>query len=206
MPVGPKPTFFEGARRERQSQRMLKGWATPLVATPLVAMAVGGLSPLHFVLWLALGLFGWTFIEYVLHRWAMHWRPATWVKAWRLREQVLPHDDHHDRPDEPSIWIMNKPGVSLKAAAVAALILWIVFPWPVAVTIAFGGGVGYLFYEWTHFMTHLCRVESRLGKFVMRHHLLHHYHDETVNFGVTTPIWDIVFGTYRHAGARRGAP
>jgi len=34
------------------------------------------------------------------------------------------------------------------------------------------------------------------GRWARRHHFYHHFHDPKVNHGVTSPIWDIVFGTY----------
>lgn len=30
-----------------------------------------------------------------------------------------------------------------------------------------------------------------------RYHLGHHYRDDTVAYGVTTPLWDFVFGSRR---------
>ncbi len=34
-----------------------------------------------------------------------------------------------------------------------------------------------------------------LGQWLKHHHVLHHYQDFTKRFGVSTPLWDYVFGT-----------
>ncbi|MBT6450478.1 MAG: hypothetical protein HOK62_07150, partial [Verrucomicrobiales bacterium] len=36
---------------------------------------------------------------------------------------------------------------------------------------------------------------SSLGEFLRRHHLTHHAHGHTGNFGVSTPLWDWLLGT-----------
>ncbi len=35
------------------------------------------------------------------------------------------------------------------------------------------------------------------GRWSRRHHFAHHYSDARFNHGVTTPLWDLVFRTYR---------
>jgi hypothetical protein len=39
--------------------------------------------------------------------------------------------------------------------------------------------------------------KSAYGRWARRHHFSHHFVDARYNHGVTTPIWDMVFGTYR---------
>jgi sterol desaturase/sphingolipid hydroxylase (fatty acid hydroxylase superfamily) len=38
-------------------------------------------------------------------------------------------------------------------------------------------------------------MEGRIGRFLKRYHLKHHYNDEHTAYGVSTPLWDYVFGT-----------
>ena len=49
--------------------------------------------------------------------------------------------------------------------------------------------------EFVHFACHQLPMTSRIGRVLRRHHAIHHHRDETVNFGVTSPLWDHVFGT-----------
>jgi sterol desaturase/sphingolipid hydroxylase (fatty acid hydroxylase superfamily) len=41
---------------------------------------------------------------------------------------------------------------------------------------------------------------------IKRHHLFHHYRDESVNFGVSSPVWDYVFRTVRRLRPDRPRP
>jgi sterol desaturase/sphingolipid hydroxylase (fatty acid hydroxylase superfamily) len=57
--------------------------------------------------------------------------------------------------------------------------------------------VGYLSYEFIHYGIHQMPWLRRLVKPLASHHLHHHYADDTRCFGVTSPLWDIVFRTGR---------
>jgi sterol desaturase/sphingolipid hydroxylase (fatty acid hydroxylase superfamily) len=65
----------------------------------------------------------------------------------------------------------------------------------------FGAGVtsGYAVYEYIHWSTHMRAPRSAYGRWTRRHHFSHHFTDARYNHGVTTPIWDMAFGTYRPA-------
>ena len=55
--------------------------------------------------------------------------------------------------------------------------------------------VGYLFYDGTHYSVHHFVPTTRWGKFLRRHHMTHHYADHDGGFGVSSPLWDLVFRT-----------
>ena len=67
---------------------------------------------------------------------------------------------------------------------------------------------GYLFYDGSHYAIHHFKLTSRWGKWVRRHHMLHHHQDNEGGFGVSTPLWDLVFGTMPRLKGRpeRAAP
>ena len=65
---------------------------------------------------------------------------------------------------------------------------------------ASGLSVMYLAYEIVHRRRHTRAPLGAYGRFLRRHHFHHHFHDPRVNLGVTTPLWDWVFGTYEKAG------
>ncbi|MDF2696779.1 MAG: Fatty acid hydroxylase, partial [Labilithrix sp.] len=46
-----------------------------------------------------------------------------------------------------------------------------------------------------HYALHHFKQTTRIGKFVKRHHMLHHHADHDGGFGVSSPLWDVVFGT-----------
>ena len=53
----------------------------------------------------------------------------------------------------------------------------------------------YLLYELVHRRLHTHAPRSRYGHWARRHHLYHHFKRPHLNHGVTTPLWDWVFGT-----------
>ena len=55
--------------------------------------------------------------------------------------------------------------------------------------------VGYLFYDGTHYYVHHFVPTTRWGKFLRRHHMTHHFADHDGGFGVSSPLWDLIFRT-----------
>lgn len=138
------------------------------------------------------GFVVWTLAEYFLHRFVFHWVNDT---AWGRRIHFLLHGVHHDFPNDGDRLVMP-----LLTSVPLALIFYTTF------FLAFGGvtrgepffagfAVGYLMYDGTHYAVHHFKQTSRIGKYVKRHHMLHHHMDHDGGFGVSTPIWDFVFGT-----------
>ncbi len=138
-----------------------------------------------------LGLLVWTFTEYILHRWVFHWQKDT---ALGRRIHFLLHGVHHDYPSDKDRLVMPL-GFSVPLGA----ILYVLFCFAVgrdAGEVAFAGMVlGYLGYDGTHYAVHHFKQTTRIGRFVKRHHMLHHHADNDGGFGVSTPLWDLVFRT-----------
>jgi sterol desaturase/sphingolipid hydroxylase (fatty acid hydroxylase superfamily) len=139
---------------------------------------------------LALGAALWTLAEYLLHRFAMH---ALNGKGIMSRE----HLEHH----VGSGWafsythLLSWAGVLLVGAAVWAPLGWLLGGLP---GLALGAGwcLGYAFYEHQHAMAHLRGPRGRYSTWLRRHHFHHHFGHPRANHGVTTSVWDHVFGTY----------
>jgi len=55
--------------------------------------------------------------------------------------------------------------------------------------------LGYVIYDSVHWYTHAGKPHSRLGKWLRREHLVHHFKDSGTRFGVSCPWWDLVFRT-----------
>lgn len=55
--------------------------------------------------------------------------------------------------------------------------------------------VGYVVYDTTHYATHHWKMQSPVGRFLREYHLRHHYRDDDLGYGVSSPLWDYVFGT-----------
>ncbi len=55
---------------------------------------------------------------------------------------------------------------------------------------------GYVAYDWTHYYTHHAKPKTALGKFLRRYHMRHHFENENRFYGISSPLWDLVFGTF----------
>lgn len=55
--------------------------------------------------------------------------------------------------------------------------------------------LGYLMYGTMHYAIHAWNPPFKWMKPLWRNHHLHHYKDEGKGFGVSTTLWDHVFGT-----------
>jgi sterol desaturase/sphingolipid hydroxylase (fatty acid hydroxylase superfamily) len=55
--------------------------------------------------------------------------------------------------------------------------------------------VGYLFYDMLHYATHHFSMKRGLWLWLKKYHMRHHYDDDHAGYGVSSPLWDYVFGT-----------
>ncbi len=123
-------------------------------------------------------------LEYLLHRFVFHHVPYI---------RVL-HDAHHKDQKGligPPTWLSG----ALFAGGVFAP-LFLAFDFTTAGAFTGGLMLGYLWYASIHHIVH--RRPGGPGAFAQglrRRHLLHHHFDERGNFGVTTSLWDKMFGT-----------
>ena len=147
---------------------------------------------MNVLLALLLGAVLWSFFEYVLHRFAFHEARG---RNYGSRE----HLRHHADPVY-TLW-NNWPawlGVLLVGFGLwrwAAVALVGTAP-STAWAVGSGWVLGYAFYEWLHMACHLWGPRTAYGAFVRRHHFHHHFGAPLRNHGVTSPVWDLVFGTY----------
>ena len=147
---------------------------------------------LEILLALVLGALTWSLMEYCIHRWAGHDR------RFRGNPFEKEHTRHHSRG--------NYFAASWKKASAALLLMGIIVGpaillTSVAVGIAYAGGLAgfYLYYEILHRREHTHEGIGPYGRWARRHHFYHHFVDPRMNHGVTSPVWDLVFGTYRVA-------
>lgn len=152
---------------------------------------------------MAAGLVTWTLTEYTLHRWLFHW---TNDSAWGKRIHFLLHGVHHDFPNDKDRLVMPLP-TSIPLAAIFYALFWFTMG-PRGVAFYVGWGIGYLIYDGTHYAVHHFKQTSRVGKYLRKHHMLHHHADHDGGFGVSSPLWDIVFRTMpvnKKAAAKKAA-
>jgi sterol desaturase/sphingolipid hydroxylase (fatty acid hydroxylase superfamily) len=126
------------------------------------------------------GMFAWTLLEYVIHGVLGH--------VYRTFVTRL-HEVHHRDP---------RAVFALGAWVPVALVigsLWFHFGAAPGVIFLCGVGAGFAGYEFVHYRIHffrpVCKVEERLRA----RHLAHHFKEPDAIFGVTTRLWDVLFGT-----------
>ncbi|KAL3684250.1 hypothetical protein R1sor_002272 [Riccia sorocarpa] len=71
----------------------------------------------------------------------------------------------------------------------------VVFPNAVSQSVFGGGLLGYIFYDVQHYFLHFGNAFTEGLRDMKRYHLNHHFNVDTDGFGVTTKLWDWVFGT-----------
>jgi cyclopropane-fatty-acyl-phospholipid synthase len=130
------------------------------------------------------GLAGWSLVEYLLHRFVLHGVPP--FKGW--------HAQHHQHPTA----LLGAPLV-LSAGLIATLVwlpAWLLGgPWR-AGALTLGLSTGYLAYGLMHHFTHHGRLGNAWLARKRRWHAMHHARQRQPGcYGVTSPLWDHVFGS-----------
>jgi sterol desaturase/sphingolipid hydroxylase (fatty acid hydroxylase superfamily) len=137
------------------------------------------------------GVLFWTFTEYVLHRFVFHYEPSS---AWGQNIHFLAHGVHHDYPNDSGRLVMP-PAVSVPLAVLFYGFFSLLIPGAFLPAFFAGFLFGYICYDTIHYATHHSRMKGKVGHWLKHHHLQHHYLDNERGFGVSTPLWDYIFGT-----------
>jgi len=169
-------------------------WIYPLL-TGLLFFLSGGqrLQAPQLLVLIVIGLAGWSLLEYLLHRFFFHWTPHN-RQIRRIIYQL--HFNHHgDSRNRDKILV--HPLYSLPVSALLGCVLYLATGSLYATTgLISGMWLGFLYYEWVHYRLHLGKGSKGLLKYQRRWHFYHHFVDSHHCFGVTSPLWDVVFGTY----------
>lgn len=149
------------------------------IAVFLLLRRSGGL-PLVLV-----GVMAWQFAEYLIHRLVFH--------HMALFQPI--HNIHHTMPKS---WV----GVASSGTALGFAAAWIMTAMAIgplqANAVTAGLIIGYLAYCCIHFRFHHSdqKTFGRYVAFMARHHAAHH-RGVKGNYGVSSPLIDILFRTYR---------
>lgn len=138
------------------------------------------------------GLMVWTLTEYLLHRFVFHYEPKT---DFGKKIHFLAHGVHHDYPND-SLRLVMPPVISLPLAALFYGLFHVLLGATFLPPFFAGFLVGYLFYDMIHYATHHAPMTTTaVGLWVKKHHMRHHYQMDDMFYGVSTPLWDYIFGT-----------
>ena len=152
----------------------------------------GVLNPFDRIFWFIFGVSSWTLLEYILHRYILHYNAKSKVGQAIVNRL---HQFHHGTPSDDSQVCMP---------LLLTLPIWITV-W--VLILAFGGnfegaaqyvsGLALMMtiYDITHYSTHYMKPTNALLKYLKKYHMDHHFLGENRKFGVTSPFWDLVFRT-----------
>jgi dihydroceramide fatty acyl 2-hydroxylase len=174
-------------------------------AAPLAALFVGfawrpGRDGKVIAIEIAVGVIYWTFFEYAMHRWFYHWRPARPGLRRAVESfHVYHHRDMSDRRVYNAGPLLALPLTILLGAPIFA----VTFSASTTATVMIGTVASYYLYEWCHYTFHVRTCTRGWLAHMQRFHLYHHDRNWRANFGVTNPIWDIVFRTSRDPAVQR---
>jgi len=163
-------------------------------ATPLQTLAAAGATVLAYPL-----------VWYAIHRWVLH-------SKWMFKVPVLArtwkriHYDHHQDPNHLEV-LFGALHTTLPTIAVVTLPIGYAIGGVGGAAAAFGAGlITTCVYEFVHCIQHLAYKPKRaLVAEMKKRHMAHHFHDETGNFGITSFLWDKVFGTFYDKASDRPA-
>jgi sterol desaturase/sphingolipid hydroxylase (fatty acid hydroxylase superfamily) len=136
------------------------------------------------------GMIFWSLTEYILHRFLFHLSPDT--KMGKRINYVL-HGNHHEYPrDKDRLFMPVVP--SLIIASLFFISFHLILGQK---TFSFFPGflLGYLIYGSMHYAIHAMNPPFKWMKGLWRNHHMHHYKETELGFGVSSTLWDHVFGT-----------
>jgi sterol desaturase/sphingolipid hydroxylase (fatty acid hydroxylase superfamily) len=159
----------------------------PVIIVTLVLLSVWFARPsFAWLQWCVGGFVAWTLIEYWLHRLVFHGALPAIARM---------HGGHHA---DPTGWIGVPVWYSLGCFLAGGVPIVAVVGWDDGGAVVVGLLLGYLLYIGVHDAAH--HRTSYLHAWFPQlrlNHLRHHYQDADSCFGVTSDLWDRVFGTRR---------
>jgi dihydroceramide fatty acyl 2-hydroxylase len=188
-PTTTKPIFFEN--RLAESITKVKWWVVPLLWLPVVGICyfkssniIGNFATVRLAMF---GMLLWQVIEYGLHRFLFHWKPKNLVAVYI---SFLFHGCHHKFPCDVDRLVFPP----IPAAAIASCIfrsLCLYFPLNEALAVFSGVLLGYVLYDCCHYFIHAGWLKNNISI----NHMHHHYVDHSQNYGITSPVLDILLGS-----------
>jgi sterol desaturase/sphingolipid hydroxylase (fatty acid hydroxylase superfamily) len=148
----------------------------------LLALSQSRLSAVTVTSFL-MGALAWSFAEYAIHRFVFH----------RIGQYKREHFIHHRRPHD---YIGVPPWQTVVLFIITWSITWLLFGQNIGSATFAGFLTGYYAYIALHDGHHHRDRTDGFRRYMGRLHDVHHDRNR-VNFGVSSPLWDFVFGTYQ---------
>lgn len=137
-----------------------------------------------------LGIISFSWVEYMVHRYVFHMSAATERRA---RAQYTMHGVHHEFPKDKTRLAM--PPILSIALATGLLFLFRLILGDFVFSFLPGLLVGYSGYLSVHYMVHAFQPPRNFFKRLWVNHGVHHYKNGEGVYGVSSPLWDYIYGT-----------
>ena len=162
------------------------------IATALIVYGLdqGYINAINTPILFVAGLLNFTLVEYIMHRFVFHLAPKN-EKQEKFAYTV--HGVHHDYPKDKDRLAM--PPLLSILLSTGFFFLFKLMMGNLAFAFLPGFVVGYASYLWVHYMVHAFQPPKNFFKVLWIHHGIHHYKDPENAFGVSSPFWDVIFGT-----------
>ncbi|KAF7728305.1 fatty acid alpha-hydroxylase [Apophysomyces ossiformis] len=150
--------------------------------------------PIVTLLTFALGILIWTLLEYGLHRFLFHFDDYMPEHHLAFLIHFTLHGFHHYLPMD-RLRLVMPPALGVVIAYPLVKLGYSLFPPFVAHGVIAGGVFGYVLYDCTHYYLHHAKVFKFHFREMKKYHMAHHYKNFEAAYGITSKIWDYVFGT-----------
>jgi len=163
----------------------------PVIIFFIIQAFIHQLSLAGFFVFFLIGLLVWSATEYLLHRFIFHYYPTSGIGK---RIHFIFHGVHHDYPKDKKRLVMP-PSASIPLATLFYFLFSLVLKQNQLFALFPGFLLGYLIYDMLHYAMHHYNFKSGIMKKIKQHHMLHHYHDSSKGYGVSSALWDDILQT-----------
>ncbi|XP_059848629.1 fatty acid 2-hydroxylase [Hypanus sabinus] len=153
--------------------------------------------PVHkycFPLLFLIGMFLWSLVEYLIHRYVFHMNPPA-SNYYLITLHFMLHGQHHKSPFDGSRLVFPPVPASLVVGLFFAA-FHLLAPGAVGNSIFIGGLGGYVVYDMIHYYLHYgCPKKGSYLYELKAYHVKHHFEHQKLGFGITSRMWDYPFKT-----------
>ena len=154
------------------------------------ALAAG---PVTLILGIIGGIVYWSFLEYAIHRFLYHIHyPTKLIKYFLGSFHMYHHSDMTDHRVLNAGFIM----VYFVTPTVLSPLMLVTQDLSLLASVGTGLVAAHYFYEWVHYTLHYKAHDTGYLNYIQKYHFHHHDKNPNANFGNTSHVWDVVFGTY----------
>eukprot|EP00029_Vermamoeba_vermiformis_P009890 TRINITY_DN5085_c0_g1_i1.p1 TRINITY_DN5085_c0_g1~~TRINITY_DN5085_c0_g1_i1.p1 ORF type:complete len:343 (+),score=34.23 TRINITY_DN5085_c0_g1_i1:35-1063(+) len=140
---------------------------------------------------LVTGALNWGLAEWLLHKYVFHMDSVSLLTNML---HFLVHGYHHILPMD-NFRLVFPPTFGV----LIGYILWAPMPLLLPIHVAYahfaGLVLGYVFYDCTHYFIHHRSTNLPYLRMMKTHHIYHHYNNHNSNYGISSKLYDILFGT-----------